>query len=708
MAIIKKVDRKVDSYLDYLYDLDYSEKPVSMEELLSSEEFFGSLTNGGRAVYPIWKEKLGEVMAEDSRYLVVLTGAIGIGKTRAAVWGIASVMQRILCLKNPWNFFGGKTGGGKMAIVFFNLTKSLSESRGFGILQKHLLSSPWFCKRGILVGKDLNRHLEFPLFEYRIASPYAQGFSTIGQDVIIAVMDEVDAPTVSEKQKIRVLQAYDGTVRRFESRFVDDTFKESMGKFFLVASKQEDLSFLNTFVEERKNSPSVFVVDLPYWAIRHKDDLSGNKFMVMLGDVYVPSRIIDTPVEKDNALRAGFKVIDIPVEYKESFERDIIGALRDVAGISTVGLRRSKLFPSEKLLVDCYDITKKDPVNITTVVLGMNDDFNLIKFLDLSKIRIPKTYPRYIHEDIAYSGDGDCLSLAMSCVKEWVKSDVEQPDGSFRSYSVPVIETDFVIRFKGRPGDEVPLYRVRKLILDLRSTGFNVRKFTADLALLSADTKQILEREHILCDYLSVDRTPEPYISFRDLVHEGRWICHKNNMLHFELSNLEYDKDKQKIDHPDKIPTIEFLDDGGTRDVVMVGSKDMSDATVGSVYSAIQDSPAQPITLDQVKTIAEVMRKTKSSTEENWVLDQDKISSGVNSGGIEQYQLVDDQGRYYAWTRNGVGQTPELRGPFTEKMLNLQPIHISNPVTFSPEVSGKPNLGSDSKFVDLIKVARGG
>lgn len=700
-------DRKVETYLDYLYRLDYQEKPVSLEELVGSDQFFGSLTNRGKAVYPVWKEKLTEVLAEDSRYLVVLTGAIGIGKTRAAVYGIAAVMQRILCLRDPWNFFGGKTAGGKMAIVFFNLTKSLSESRGFGILQKHLLASPWFRKRGIIVGKEPNQHLEFPLFEYRIASPYAQGFSTIGQDVIIAVMDEVDAPTVSEKQKVRVLQAYEGTVRRFESRFVDDVYKESLGKFFLVASKQEELSFLNTFVDERKNSPNIFVVDLPYWAIRKAGSLTGGKFTVMLGDVYVPSRIVETQIEKDNALKGGYKLLDVPIEYKDSFERDITGALRDIAGVSTVGLRRSKLFPSEKTIIDCYDNGKKDPANVTTVVLGLQDELDLIRFLDLTKIRVPRTYPRYIHEDIAYSGDGDCLSLAMSCVKEWVRSDVEQPDGSFKTYQVPVIETDFVIRFKGRPSDEVPLYRVRKLILDLRSLGFSIRKFTADLALLSADTKQILEREGIVCDYLSLDRTVEPYISFRDLVHEGRWVCHRNNMLHFELSNLEYDKDKQKIDHPDKISTIEFLDGGGTKDVVMMGSKDMSDATVGSVYSAIQDSPAQPVTTDQVRKIAEVMRRATVGVDDNWVLDRNQAPTSAVSGGLEQYQLIDDAGRFYIWTRNGPNQTPELRGPFAERMLNLQPVHVSNPATFQPNVTGKPNLGANSKFIDLIKVARG-
>jgi hypothetical protein len=35
---------KITSYLDHLYALDYRERPVTMDEFLENEEYFGKLT----------------------------------------------------------------------------------------------------------------------------------------------------------------------------------------------------------------------------------------------------------------------------------------------------------------------------------------------------------------------------------------------------------------------------------------------------------------------------------------------------------------------------------------------------------------------------------------------------------------------------------------------------------------------------------------
>jgi hypothetical protein len=53
-----------------------------------------------------------------------------------------------------------------------------------------------------------------------------------------------------------------------------------------------------------------------------------------------------------------------------------------------------------------------------------------------------------------------------------------------------------------------------------------------------------------------VDKEIKHYMDFRNLVFEARWRCHMHEYLHFELKNLEYDKDSQKINHPDKVKDI--------------------------------------------------------------------------------------------------------------------------------------------------------
>lgn len=615
-----KNEQRIKTYLDYLYDLDYKERPPTVDQLMDDPKFFGSLTEEGRTVYPVWRETLKELYAEDSKYLVALTGAIGTGKSRTALRGLAMVMARILCLRNPWSFFNLE-GGGRMSIVFFNLTKSLGESRGFGLLQTYLKSSSWFREKGILRGTYPNDWLEFPIFEYRIGSPYAQGFGALGTDVIAAIMDEVDAPNASQLQRDRVIKAYDATILRHESRFVING--ESLGKFFLVSSKQEQLSFLDAFITEMKGSKNLYVKDIAIWEAKPLTDYSGVKFNVMLGDAYTSSKIIETEEEKQLAISSGFPVLQIPVEYKHDFERNINGALKDLAGVSVISLRRSKLFSTEMFLKECYDPTRKDPVKRLTVRIGLKDRVNLLDYFDLSHIRVPKGVGRYIHCDFAFSGDGDAMGLAMSCIGGWKTANIELEDGQFEKRKVPIIETDFAIRIKGKPGDQIPFTVIQKFVLDLKLMGFNIKKFTADHRAMSASTMQVLAARGIACDYLSVDRFPEAYTQFRDLAQDGLWSFYENKFLHFELVNLEYDKDKNKIDHPEKVVTIVYMKDGDAQEVVLKGSKDIADGVVGSVKSVIDDNDI-PVDFERMrKAISSATRSTAAPTEENlWWLDR--------------------------------------------------------------------------------------
>ncbi len=885
--------KRIETYADYCNKRIFKENPANINTLISSDQFFGSLTENGKTIYKVWKDELTQVMAEDIKYLVVLTGAIGVGKTSAAVLGIAAVMNKILCLKNPWQFFK-KTAGGRMSIVFFNLTKSLSESKAYGTLQSYLVASPWFRKHGVVKGTVPNQWLDIPLFSYALASPNARGFgclsadtkislldgreltipeiikereegkqhwvysydiekrkvvsekvanalktklntktvkvkldndqfiictpdhpfllrngeykeaqnlsfgdslmplyrrkgnggyeqffevdekcwcfthrriagdisqkfrnekdqlqslrmktnnpnnhtvvaveedimqdvydltienyhnfatsagvfvhNTQGLDVIIAIMDEVDAPDATTNQKQRVLKAYDNTVRRFESRFVYDSygetesgvqlFKESLGKFFLVASKQEELSFLNTFITERKGSPNVHIVDIPFWAIK-TGELSGRTFSVAIGDMYTPSNIIYLPAEKEKAILDGREVKDIPIEFLEPFTADIVGALRDIAGISVEGRRKSKFFPSEKIIQQCYDKTKQNPVTKPTIMIGLNDEIDLIHYLDLKKIRMPKSTRRFLHSDVAYASGGDCLSLAMSGVKTYKKQEVMNPDGTFSVRKMPVVETDFWLRLKAKPGDVIPLFAVRKLILDLRTLGFNIAKYTADLNLLSEDTKQLLTKRKIACDGLSLDRDLKPYTIFRELVIEQRWMGHFDPFFHFEAINLEKDPKTGKIDHPDKVTQIVFIEDGSSREAVMEGSKDVIDGVAGSVYGAIVDLGDESIDGDDRAAILRQVSKGDSSkkfTEELWWIDQPKV---INTSGVETYLLVDLQNYYWIYTRTADSE-PNLNGPFSDKPLNLVPIKVDNPVSFHPGDKNAEAITEDS------------
>jgi len=522
------------------------------------------------------------MFSDDSKTSVVLTGSIGTGKSTIALYALCYIQYRLMILRNPWQYFE-LAESNKMTISFFNLNKTLGDSRGFSKMQSFMVKSPWFREHASHISTTVHgTELEFALIKYVLASPNSRGFGIIGEDIVAGILDEVDSPIESIKQKEKVLETYNATSLRFKNRFASKG--RSLGKLFIVSSKQDELSFIETFIAERKKFQDVMIFDIPLWEAKPQHLFCGKRFPVAVGDSFNPPKLIDDS-QKEEYARNGYQIIEVPIEFQTEFKMDLIRSLRDIAGITTAGARRLKLFPSEKFIIECFDLTKVDPVKVPTVEIGLEDEVKLMWFFDLDKLRMTKDVPRFIHMDIAFSGDA--CGLAMSGVKEWRQVMVEKPDGTYMKEMSPIIETDFVMRIKAREGDRIPIHKIREFIFDLRANGVHIQKFTADLPLASQDTLQLLQREGIEAENQSVDKTNQPYFDFRNLIYEKRWVSHRHQMLLFELKHLEQDPQDGKVDHPLKIADIEFLDDGGMREVVMEGSKDCSDAVVGSVTQCL-------------------------------------------------------------------------------------------------------------------------
>lgn len=590
----------------------YREVPVDIDTFITDPRYMGGITHdaeGHCSVWPRWRHEIRQIFADDHKYIHVLTGAIGIGKTRTAILALCYVLYRILCYRNPQTALGAQKGG-KLTVVFFNLTKSMSDSRGYGLLMEYLLSSPWFLDIGKKMGSKDNPYIKLPFVDFRVASPLMKGFGVQGLDVIAALMDEVDNPEASEKHQKRVVEAFDSAYERLKSRFVYQG--KCRGRFFLVASKQDKVSFLNTFVAKMQSSPVIRVVDMPQWeaqAGRRGNKYSGKGFMVSIGDPYHPPVIIETRAQLNEIRKLGFQTIIVPVEEKDVFQRNIVTALRDVAGISVSHIRSTKLFPAESSIMVCMDRTISNPCKVITIKVGLHDKIDFTKFLDFSSITVHPNIPRFIHQDFSYSGNGDATGIAMSCLKGWTDRNRELPDGTFKKEKLAVVHTDFVLRIKGKPGDRIPQHKIRQFILDLRDVyHFNIRLYTADLRIATEDGKQILERAGVACDYISMDTNPQYYREFRNMVFEQRWHTPFHPYLFFELKHLEDDQVKNRIDHPDEVPEIETLEDGSQRQVVLVGSKDCADAVAGSVISAIKNTESPP----DVEIMTDIIHKMKS------------------------------------------------------------------------------------------------
>ena len=157
----------VNTYLDSLYSIHHKEKPPTVHQFITKPEYLGNSlmnpTTGKSMLFQVWQNALEDVFVDNHFTQIVFTGSIGCGKSTAALVAVAYVMCQLLCLKNPWTYFN-LASSSQMGVSFFNLTKSLSESRGFSKLQSYLIKSDWFRSKAQTISeRPGNERIEFSL-----------------------------------------------------------------------------------------------------------------------------------------------------------------------------------------------------------------------------------------------------------------------------------------------------------------------------------------------------------------------------------------------------------------------------------------------------------------------------------------------------------------------------------------------------------------
>lgn len=146
-----------DKYTDILYQ-DYKEIPVDILTFIKDPKYLGKawhLSDGECKLYPYWEHKLQELFPDNISTSVnnfILSGARGLGKSEIAVTVMAYLMYRVMCLKNPLEYFGLKPTE-RIAFSFMNITEALAYDIGVSKFQNTIQMSPWFMERGTLSGK---------------------------------------------------------------------------------------------------------------------------------------------------------------------------------------------------------------------------------------------------------------------------------------------------------------------------------------------------------------------------------------------------------------------------------------------------------------------------------------------------------------------------------------------------------------------------
>ena len=567
-------DGNTSNYHNLLYE-DYDEIPVTIEEFIHNRKYLGNgLINseGKFTIFPYWEEKLKEIFPTniDTAYnTIILTGAIGLGKSTIAVICLLYLLYRLLCLKDPYLHYGLQPID-KISISLMNITLENAKGVSLDKMNQMILSSEWFMSHGTMSGVSNLTYTPNKHIELITASSNNQ---VIGRCIFANFTDEVNFGLTNdvEKLKNKQKQLISQIDARMKSRFLRGNKLPTLN--IIASSKNSDQSFLESYIElKRKNeTKTTLIVDEPQWVVDSRK-VSNEWFYVAIGNKFLANELlpkVSTQEMVDSYRAKGYSMLKVPMAYYENFSDNIDGALTDIAGIATAS--------SLKYIsgVRWNEIKTKEYENpfireIIEVGNAKDDIAQYSDFFDLSKVDYNiKSRPLYIHLDMSKSGDKTGIAGVWITGK---KPKVEGEDSSRELF----FKVAFSVSIKAPKGYEISFDKNRTFIRWLKEQGFRIKGISAD-TYQSAQIQQQLTADGFNVQTISVDRLDSetkqclPYAYLKSTIYDRRLkVYDRCNFLTEEVLGLERESDGH-INHPGN----------GTQ-----GSKDAIDAVCGALWNA--------------------------------------------------------------------------------------------------------------------------
>jgi len=551
----KKIEYETKWLIDHP---QFDERPATIREFLGE-----NYLNIDRKVRPGIKEALIDIFGEEVNGDVIsvvrramVTGAIGIGKTTFASIALPYMAHWVLCLHDPQDYYDLLPGS---RIAFMQMSTSEQQAREvvFGDIFARIKHAKWFVDN-YPYDANFTKQIRFAQKDIWILPGDSAETTFEGYNILGGIIDEMDSHKQT-KDKDYADVGYDTINSRIESRF------GNRGLIICIGQMKKSTGFAATKYEEFLTDPEAHVVRMTIW-----DSFGWDNYLYADGTrksfYYDVKRKMIIDKALGELLEKNDNLIEVPLTYKKSFENNPEKALRDLAGIPPAV--SDPFISLVDRIEECRDRWKENQNQFSPV--GPNPtrpDFE--KWFE----NAPKTpLRRTAHIDLAVSGEGDALGLAMGHVSHLVEIDGE---------SKPYIVIDFLARIKAMPGTEIMLSDVRQIIYRLRDDmGFRLKNVTMD-GFQSTDTMQQLRKRKFFVDYLSVDKSKLPYEDLREAIYERRlefppYMTYLNkgdtNQVEIAVKELmELHDDGKKIDHPTK------------------GSKDIADAMAGVVTTLMGD-----------------------------------------------------------------------------------------------------------------------
>ena len=247
--------------LDILKYADFDEIPVDIDTFLDDDDYLGKdiwaedLATGERrcTLFPYWRETLHKLFPDNlttAYNTLILTGAIGLGKTEIATIAMLYLLYRMLCLKDPYTYYGMMPND-KISFSMLNITLDAAQGVGWDKIQNHLQNSPWFMAHGSLNASRTNPQWQPPKGIELIFG--SNNRHVVGRALFANLTDEVNFGVGNnvEKQKEKQKKMIAQIDARMKSRFGKGTFLPTLN--IIISSKDTEQAFLDEYINTKIN-----------------------------------------------------------------------------------------------------------------------------------------------------------------------------------------------------------------------------------------------------------------------------------------------------------------------------------------------------------------------------------------------------------------------------------------------------------------------
>lgn len=491
--------------------------------------------------------------------LVVLIGAIGLGKSYMLSLIMTYVAHCLLCLRNPPKYFIDKgfeiSPGSKLAIMNASLSKENAKKVVFTEVMNKIAGNRWFLryyppddrvKTELIFDPTPDKNVDRLAaledgrrFKNVCIFPGSSSMTgAVGYSIFCGVMDEATLYRTQHGDDLADM-VFNAMDRRIESRFGD------MGLRVVAGSPM----YVGDFLERKANEAAIddlnrtHVIRRPIWDRHHPDwfELKRPVFHVNLDnfEIVVDPKAYNPPGEK------WLKVPDTP-EYRRAFKLNVEGALRDLAAIPSAAIVR--FFENLDLIEKYANDDREHPLNSDGDLI---EDFvgnpNAMYAIHIDMALGGKQFRRLDQVEIGSGRDRehDAAGFAVGHISDY------NEDGE------PIVTIDLMHSIQGQlnrtgPGGSfergaIRMEEIVRWIDALVKRGFKIGAVTLD-GFQSAHLMQQLEDRGFQVGYLSMDRSVGPYIDMKELLLDQRLDYYPHQKFIEELKHLEKIAGK-KIDH---------------------------------------------------------------------------------------------------------------------------------------------------------------